>query len=131
MGPARVTRAAFTRAAIAEDEPSITELVQFCLACGAEEIFAEPVNARGPGLRLVEQSVGAAGFAREAEAVRQVRKRAAWSAYCTSLIVTVQRVMERFNAIHKLRFLLYPSNLLDGDLLRIQGRDLGIRWLGK
>ena len=53
------------------------ELVQFCLACGAEEIFAEPVNARGPGLRLVEQSLRRAGFAQEAEAVGHVRKRAA------------------------------------------------------
>jgi hypothetical protein len=106
-------------------------LGQFCLACGAEEIFAEPVNARGPGLRLVEQSLRRAGFAQEAEAVGHVRKRAAWSAYGTNLIVRVQRVMERLDAIHKLRFLLYPSNLEQEDLLRIQGHDVGIRWLGK
>jgi DNA repair photolyase len=116
---------------ISDDETSITELVQFCLACGTEEIFAEPVNARGPGLRLVQEALDAAGFATAAESVGNVRKRSGWSAYCTTLVNTVQQAMERASAMDKLRFLLYTSNLEDNDLLRIRQHDVGIQWLGK
>jgi len=50
-------------------ENSVNELVELCLSCGAEEIFAEPVNARGPGLRRVQEALLAAGFVTEAEAI--------------------------------------------------------------
>jgi len=46
----------------AADEGSITELVRFWLSCGAEEVFAEPVNARGSGLGLVQEALHAVGF---------------------------------------------------------------------
>jgi DNA repair photolyase len=116
---------------IADDANSVNELVGFCLSCGAEEIFAEPVNARGPGLRRVQEALLAAGFATEAEAVGRVRKRELWAAYCTSLIRTMQSAMESFDASAKLRFLLYPANLAEADLRRIRQHDTGIRWLGK
>jgi len=117
--------------AIADDEASISELVQFCLARGAEEIFTEPVNPRGPGLRLVQEALDVAGFTTAAQAVGNVRNHRAWSTYCTTLVNTVQQVMDRAGAIEKLRFLLYRSNLQENDLRRIREHDLGIQWLGK
>jgi len=47
------------------------------------------------------------------------------------LVNTVQQAMKRAGAIDKLRFLLYQSNLEEGDLLDIRRRDIGIQWLGK
>ena len=69
---------------IADDEASVTELVQFCLARGAEEIFTEPVNPRGPGLRLVQEALGVENFTAAAQAVGNVRNHRAWSAYCAT-----------------------------------------------
>lgn len=115
---------------IADDEKTIAELVKFCLECGAEEIFAEPVNPRGPGLRLVQEALAQAGFTNQAAAVGKVRKRRAWSAYTASLIQTVQRVMKSYGALDKLRFLLYPANLHPADVESIRRDDTGVRWLG-
>jgi DNA repair photolyase len=116
---------------IAHDEKTIAEMVEFCVECGAEEIFAEPVNPRGPGLRLVQEALVKAGFQEQAAAVGKVRKRRAWSAYTASLIQTVQRVMKRYGALDKLRFLLYPANLHPADLESIRRDDTGVRWLGE
>jgi DNA repair photolyase len=118
-------------AGIADDEASVNELVQFCLSCEAEEIFAEPVNARGPGLRLVQEALQAAGFAGEAAAVEQVRRQSVWSAYCARLVNALQQAMRKRGAIDKLRFLLYTSHLLPKDLSGIRQDDVGIQWLGK
>jgi len=116
---------------IADDEASLSELIEFCLSCGAEEIFAEPVNGRGPGLRLVQEALQNAAFVSAAEAVGTVRRRAAWSGYCANLVQAVQQTLDHFGALDKLRFLLYPSNLIESDYLRIRQRDTGIRWLEK
>jgi DNA repair photolyase len=116
---------------IADDEKSVTDLVRFCLSCGTEEVFVEPVNPRGPGLRLVQEALDAGGFTAVAKAVGNVRNHRAWSTYCTTLVNTVQQVMDRAGAIEKLRFLLYRSNLQENDLRRIREHDLGIQWLGK
>jgi len=117
--------------AIADDEASISELVQFCLACGAEEIFTEPVNPRGPGLRLVQEALDVAGFTTAAQAVGNVRNHRAWSAYCAALVSTVQWVMERAGAIEKLRLLLDPSHLEEDARRQIRKDERGVVWLGK
>jgi DNA repair photolyase len=115
---------------IADDHRSISGLVQICLACGAEEIFVEPVNARGAGLPLTQAALEAAGFHKEAAAIEAIRSRQHWSAYCAGLIVTVQQVMRELAALKKLRFLLYPGRLTKNDLHRIREDDAGVRWLG-
>ncbi len=116
---------------IADDEASVTELVQFCLARGAEEIFTEPVNPRGPGLRLVQEALGVENFTAAAQAVGNVRNHRAWSAYCATVVSTVQGVMERAGAIEKLRFLLYSSNLEEDARRQIRKDERGVIWLGK
>jgi DNA repair photolyase len=116
---------------IADDDASIRELVRFCLSCKAEEVFAEPVNARGAGLRLVQFALEESGFRVEADAVRSIRKREAWSAYCRTLVASLQDAMTNLGALSKLRFLLYPDSLHELDRREIERRDDGVRWLGK
>jgi hypothetical protein len=101
------------------------------LACGAEEIFTEPVNPRGPGLRLVQEALGAENFTVAAQAVGNVRNHKAWSSYCAALVSTVQRVMACAGAMEKLRFLLYPSNLEEDARRQIRKDQRGVIWLGK
>ncbi|MCX6925253.1 MAG: DNA photolyase [Verrucomicrobia bacterium] len=115
---------------IADDYEALSELVVSCLGFGAEEIFVEPVNPRGPGLRLTQEALLAAGFEEETAAVGRIRSWDNWSQYCTGLIATVQQVMGEQGALEKLRFLLYPNHLTDGDRRRIRGNDAGVKWLG-
>jgi hypothetical protein len=116
---------------IADDRATVRELLELCCRCEAEEVFVEPVNARGSGLRLMEEAFRGAGFAAEATAVGLVRNRRAWSAYCTNLLRTVQQEMEHLGISEKLRFLLYPTNLEPSDLASVHRNDHGVRWLGK
>ena len=115
---------------IADDHESISELVGACIECGAEEIFVEPVNARGAGLEMTQEALLAAGFEKEAAAVGRIRSRVNWSHYAAALIATVQQVMKELGVLEKLRFLLYPSHLTAGDQRRIRKIDAGVKWLG-
>ena len=78
---------------IADQPDQIGHLVRFAEACGAEEIFAEPVNPRGAGLKNTEQALSKAGFPAEADAVARIRSRAAWSPYVVRLVQNVQRAV--------------------------------------
>ena len=115
---------------IADDQDSIAELVGACMECGTEEIFVEPVNARGAGLKLTQEALLGAGFEKEAAAVGRIRLRVDWSHYCAELIATVQQVMKELGVLEKLRFLLYPSHLTNADRRRIRNNDAGVKWLG-
>jgi DNA repair photolyase len=115
---------------IADDQDSIAELVGACMECGTEEIFVEPVNARGAGLKLTQEALLGAGFEKEAAAVGRIRLRVDWSHYCAELIATVQQVMKELGVLEKLRFLLYPSHLTNADRRRIRKNDAGVKWLG-
>ena len=116
---------------IADDPGQIDELVRFAVECGAEEIFAEPVNPRGPGLRCTQEALQASGFADEAAAVAEIRRKANWSKYVTRLVAEVQRAVRAQSDIGRLRVLLYPSGLNAADESRIRGCDEGVVWLKK
>jgi DNA repair photolyase len=116
---------------IADDAGAIEQLIGFGLQCGVEEIFVEPVNGRGPGLKATEGALREAGFVREAEAVALVRSKEGWSAYATRLLNNVQGALRRFGGLEKLRFLLYPSRLTPEDERWIRDHSQGVRWLGK
>jgi DNA repair photolyase len=115
---------------IADSPEQIDELVRFALECGAEEIFVEPVNPRGSGLRLCQEALEAKGFHAEASAIERIRKREHWSEYVVQLIRNVQASVRRHSDIDKLRFLLYPSGLLPDHVARIRQDDAGVIWLG-
>jgi DNA repair photolyase len=116
---------------VADDLESIAELVQIGIDTGAEEFFAEPVNARGRALTHTIHALRLAGYDAEAAAVDKIRNKVAWSAYTVRLAANMQRVLRRHGALDKLRFLLYPSNLTQADAAQLRLHGDGIVWLGK
>jgi len=59
---------------IADLQEDIDELIKFAVDCRAEEIFAEPVNPRGPGLRLCQKALEENGHRDQADAIRHIRQ---------------------------------------------------------
>ncbi len=113
---------------VAAGAEEIEELVAFVKDCGAEEIFAEAVNSRCPGLKDTADSLREAGFAEAAQAVHRIRKRTEWSAYVAELLRNLQSSPRRNRVLEKLRYLLYPSRLRPADEQAIR-RDDRIKWL--
>ena len=116
---------------IADAPEQIDTLIRFAAECGAEEVFVEPANARGPGLRMTQEALGARGLGDEAEAVRQIRRVDNWSRYTSQLILNVQRSVRANYDIERLHILLYPSRLTPADAEQIRCDDAGVVWLVK
>ncbi len=116
---------------VADAPEQIDRMVRFAVECGCEEIFAEPFNARGPGLRLTQEALVEQGHHQEAAAIANIRSQVQWSPYVVRTIQNIQRAVRRHSDISKLRILLYPSRLLSDDLGAIRNNDAGVIWLGK
>ena len=116
---------------LAAEPEQIDRLVKFAVEIAAEEIFVEPVNPRGPGLKRCQEQLEKAGHTTEAAAIERIRHQTAWSDYVATLIHDVQTSVRHHTDITKLRFLLYPSNLTPTDRARILEDDAGVIWLGK
>ena len=116
---------------VANTPKQLQKLVGFAKKIGAEEVFAEPVNARGSGLMNTEEALRAAGYESAADAVGAVRTRQNWSQYVVELIADLQQVMRKRGMIDKLRFLLYSSGLTEQDKAIIRKDDEGVIWLGE
>jgi DNA repair photolyase len=116
---------------VANTPEQIDELVQFVVQCGAEEIFVEPVNPRGPALRVMQEALNNTGHLSEAAEIGHIRTRDQWSHYVLELIRSVQISVKRHSHFDKLRFLLYPTGLTPADLSEIRQNDTGVIWLGK
>jgi DNA repair photolyase len=116
---------------IADSPETVDRLVKFAVDCRAEEIFVEPMNPRGPGLRLCQEALEHKGFTREAKAMAAIRQRPHWSQYVAELVSRTQQAVREHSDISKLRFLLYPWGLRPEDKATIQRDDAGVVWLGK
>lgn len=116
---------------VADSPEQIDRLVKFAVDCRVEEIFVEAVNPRASGLRLCQEALAEAGLVDQAAAIARIRKRENWSKYVADLIANVQQSIRRHFDIGKLRFLLYPSNLLPEHRVEIEKDDAGVIWLGK
>ncbi len=114
---------------IADSPGQIDELVKFAVECKVEEIFVEPANPRGGGLKNCQEALELWGYETEAKAIGRIRKRRNWSRYVVDLIANVQQSVRQHFDIAKLRFLLYPSRLLPEDEARIRKDDAGVIWL--
>jgi DNA repair photolyase len=114
---------------IADAPNQIEELVAFLDDCGVEEVFAEAVNQRGPGLKYTEEALRTAGFAAEANSLARIRRAENWSVYVANLIHNLQAALRDHDMVDKLRFLLYPTKLLSADKVRIHADDAGVVWL--
>ncbi|MFC1635465.1 radical SAM protein [Planctomycetota bacterium] len=115
---------------IADAPFQIEELIRFAVKCGAEEIFVEPVNLRGPGLELTKTALANQGYMDEAAAIEGIRTNKGWSRYALQLISNVQHTIRKLYDIRRLRILLYPSRLTEKDVARIREDDAGVVWLG-
>jgi DNA repair photolyase len=116
---------------ISDAPGDIDELIRFVLSCGAEEVFVEPVNSRGPGLTMTQEVLRKRGFSAEARCIEAIRNGVRWSAYARRLLENVQSALERHQSLSKLRFLLYPIRLTPEDGLWIRAHPDGVKWLGK
>lgn len=116
---------------IADSPEQVDQLIQLSVECGAEEVFAEPVNARGPGLRLTQETLELHGCAAEAAAVGAIRRREQWCRYVVNLIANIQRSVRTHSRIERLRVLLYPTALSAEAVAKIRADDTGVVWLDK
>jgi DNA repair photolyase len=116
---------------VANTPKQLQKLVSFAKKIGAEEVFAEPVNARGSGLKNTEEALRTAGYENEADAICAIRTRRNWSKYVVKLIADLQQTMRKRGMIDKLRFLLYSSGLTEQDKAIILKDDEGVIWLGE
>jgi len=116
---------------VADSPEQIDELVRFVADCAVEELFIEPVNGRGPGLKACQEALELWGYTAEAKAVGRIRNRQHWSRYVAALVQNAQRSVYRNFDSEKLRFLLYPSGLLPEHEAEIRENDEGVVWLGK
>jgi len=114
---------------IANSPEQIDMLVKFAVDCRAEEIFAEPVNPRGPGLKLCQQALQTWGYDTEAKSIERIRNRKCWSRYVVNLVKHVQQAIRKYTDISTLRFLLYPAGLTPEDRAEILNDDAGVIWL--
>ena len=115
---------------IADSLDQIDKLVKFAVECNVEEIFVEPVNPRGRGLRLTQEALANSGYGDEAAAVEAIRKRNSWSRYVARLVPRVQESVRKRYDVNRLRFLLYPSRLTEEHVAQIKKDDAGVVWLG-
>ena len=115
---------------VADSPEHIDELVKSAVDCRAEEIFVEPVNPRGNGLKNCQEALELWGYEKEARAIESIRCRRNWSQYVINLIANVQQSVRRHFDVSRLRFLLYPGRMLPEHVERIKQDDAGVVWLG-
>lgn len=117
---------------IAVSEAALGELFDAVLACGVEDIWLEPINARGKGLGDSADALRTAGMGTEADAVRAIAKKAAWATYATDLIKAAIAIAKSRKVLKKLHVLLYPTKYMLAEQ-RAELKALGspIIWLEK
>jgi DNA repair photolyase len=112
------------------DADHLTKLLKLACKWDAEQIWVEPVNARGQSLVNCEEDLEAAGFETEAEAVGKIREKAIWTVYAADLVRDVQKAAKDLDLMKKLNILLFKSNFRNHpDMLdRINENPKGIVW---
>jgi len=116
---------------LADAPETIEAMFAAVLAAGAEDIWVEPVNPRGPGLKRCEEALSEAGLHDEAAAFRRIRCADGWNAYAVRVARAAQRVAECCGVLDRLHVLLYEKQFdrEAAEGLRKDGR--GLVWLGK
>jgi DNA repair photolyase len=116
---------------VADSEAALTEMFESVLECGVEDIWLEPVNARGKALQNTAIALRLAGLKAEADDVDAIRKEAAWSQYATALAETAVKVADKLDAKDKLHILLYRDGFAASDIERLEKLGPAVIWLGK
>jgi len=114
---------------IADGQEAVEEMFDAVLACNVEDIWLEPVNPRGSGLKLTGAALRDAGLEADAKAADTIRKTVNWSVYTTALLKTAIGVAKRRGVLDKLHILLYPDDLRAEDRAELKRHKHGIVWL--
>lgn len=96
---------------VADDQEHLVEMFQAVLERGAEDIWLEPVNSRGPSRKLTSGALRDVGLYAESDAMDTLQHEVNWSVYATALIKTAIGVAKKLGVLDKLHILLYPSKL--------------------
>ncbi len=116
---------------VADSEAALTEMFKAVKVRGAEDIFLEPVNAKGKALLNTATALRLAGLKAEADAVDAIRDKEAWSKYATALTENAVKVAEAQGVTGKLKILLYTDRFTDADREQLKQHKAVIKWLGK
>jgi DNA repair photolyase len=115
---------------VADTEAALTEMFKAVKVRGAEDIWLEPVNARGKALLNTATALRLAGLKAEADAVDAIRTKEAWSKYATALTENAVKVAESLGMLEKLHVLMYAAGLTAGDLGRVKALGACVTLLG-
>lgn len=108
---------------VADRPDELGEMLDMIMPFEPETIWAEPVNARGPGLRLCQEALAEAGFSAIANEVRFIRGQREHAAYVTRLIGNLHAAASSAGVKHLLKILVYA----DGG--QFHGDASGVIWL--
>lgn len=116
---------------IADSRDALEEMFAAVLECGVEDIWLEPVNARGPGLAATSLALRDAGLDVDAQAIDTIKKTVNWSPYAAGLIETAIDVAKNREVLDRLHILLYLDKLTTEDTDKLKRHKQGIIWLEK
>jgi len=108
---------------IASDPGDYEEMLESILKFDPEAIWTEPVNPRGPGLRLCAEALARASYSTRAFMVGQIMKRDAYHQYMCGFIDMATSVSRKLDCLSRLKILIYS----DGDGLNVDGT--AVIWL--
>lgn len=94
---------------VADRQHDLEEMLSMIQPFEPEAIWAEPVNARGPGLRLCQEALETAGFVSIANEVRFIRRQRAHADYTARLIGTLNASAAGMGLKALLKILVYQD----------------------
>lgn len=114
---------------ISDNKDALSRMFGHIMPAEPEDIWLEPLNSRGPGVKRTAEALRNAGFKFEAESVDSVRSNSGWNAYVVKLIKIAQRVASDFSVMDRLHILLYPKRLSSDSVAELQKDARCIIWL--
>ena len=97
----------------------------------AEDVWTEPLNARGAALPQCVAAFRESGYEDYAAAVDAIRNKRRWSTYATKLTKEVQAAARRADMIDRLHILNYRESFQPAEQAAINEDPAGVIWLGK
>jgi len=113
---------------LADSREALQQMFDAVLACGVENVWLEPINARRGSIPNTASALRAAGLVKEADAVIRVKIANVWRSYVVDLVRTAQEVAEERAAADKLHVLLYEKHL-NQVRAELETRPNGLVWL--
>ena len=116
---------------VCSSKPDLRGLISSVLPAEPEDLWLEPVNARGPALQKTSKVFREQGNHKIAKAIDDIRHRDKWSKYATKLTKDALDCGEDLGISDKIHILLYEKNFKGEDVLALKSEDRGgnIVWL--